>query len=121
MLKLRDYQTACIEAINKDEEQGVRSLIAVDATGAGKTCIFSSLIAQRNQRALILAHTGELLQQIQEKLRVIAPEPSSGLVDHVEQNRESFVLSNLNASWRPTSLSKTNRLSKEDPLLLWVG
>lgn len=107
MFDLRPYQAACIEAINTAEASGIKRQIAVAATGAGKTCIFASLLAQRNQRALILAHTGELLQQAQEKLRMIAPGISSGLVCADQKEFDSqVVISSIQSALQPKNLSK---------------
>ena len=70
----RPYQTAAIAAIHREFEAGKRSTLVVMPTGTGKTVVFS-LVAlaavSLNQRALVLAHRTELLEQAEEKLRAV--------------------------------------------------
>ena len=63
--KLRDYQQAAVSALLSPPEGVTRSL-AILPTGTGKTVVFSALIDQflkKGERALVLAHRGELLKQ----------------------------------------------------------
>ena len=67
---LRDYQDACLVAID-DAWLTLSRILAVLATGGGKTIIFSQVtrkVVNRGGRALILAHTEELLNQAADKL-----------------------------------------------------
>lgn len=68
---LRDYQEAAVQSIDH-ELMRVRSTLAVLATGAGKTVIFSQVtlqeVTQRGGKVLIIAHTEELLDQAADKL-----------------------------------------------------
>src|SRR5258706_9168090 len=74
MLTLRPYQTACLDAIEKELAAGVSRQLVVKATGLGKTITFCELIKRRGGRALILAHRDELLKQAVDKLLMVAPE-----------------------------------------------
>lgn len=68
---LRDYQSACLEAIESGWETQSR-LLAVLGTGGGKTVIFSHVAkreVERGGKVLILAHTDELLDQAIDKLK----------------------------------------------------
>jgi ATP-dependent helicase IRC3 len=91
MLTLRRYQEEALTAI---ETCGVaRPLVALPC-GTGKTCTFSALIKRRGGRALILAHRDELLQQAEDKLRMVWPEvPSVGVVkaERREWNRDIVI------------------------------
>src|SRR5687768_10542013 len=85
LLKLRDYQSATIEAIHTRWDAGDRRTAAVLPTGAGKTFVFSHLVTrwlERNpgKRVLILAHTEELVMQAYQDLRGVAPELNIGIV-----------------------------------------
>ena len=74
MLKLRPYQTECLQKIEQGHAAGIsRQLIALP-TGSGKTIVFASLIKERKGRALILAHRDELIRQAVDKLEMVAPE-----------------------------------------------
>lgn len=85
ILKLRDYQLECIEALERDWNAGLCRIAAVLPTGAGKTVVFSHLAkrhrdANPNSRILILAHTDELVTQAFNKIRSVAPHLRAGIV-----------------------------------------
>lgn len=80
MFELRPYQHEAIEAIDKAEAQGIRRPLVAHATGLGKTVVFCNFIAQRSHRCLVLVHRDELIRQTVEKIRMIAPELSVGVV-----------------------------------------
>lgn len=105
---LRDYQVACIDAVETGWARYSRQL-AVLATGCGKTVIFSHIAKRevdRGGRVLILAHTDELLDQAIDKLR-----KSTGL-DADKEKADEFaspyakvVVASIQ------TLSRTNRLT----------
>lgn len=69
--KLRPYQEEAIAAIDRELGSARRSTLLVLPTGCGKTVVFADLARQyvaRQQRVLVLAHRGELLEQAQAKL-----------------------------------------------------
>lgn len=80
MIKLRDYQVEALESIEKAEAHGVRRPLVCHPTGAGKTVTFAHMIARRPGRALVLVHRDELVNQTVEKLTLIAPELTIGVV-----------------------------------------
>lgn len=85
LLKLRDYQEACIDALLRDVQDGTPRVAAVLPTGAGKTVVFSHLVssfveANPRKRVLILAHTDELVEQAVKKLKAVAPGVKVGVV-----------------------------------------
>lgn len=90
LLPLRDYQRAAIDAVTKAWREGMQRPAIVLPTGAGKTVVFSHLIAEQltrhlddghdNARALVLAHRDELIEQAVDKLRIVAPHLRVGVV-----------------------------------------
>lgn len=85
LLKLRDYQEACIDALMRGWEDGHDRLAGVLPTGAGKTVVFSHLVSRfvaenPGRRVIILAHTDELVNQAAKKLRDVAPHLKVGIV-----------------------------------------
>lgn len=74
MISLRPYQTKAIDAVRTAESNGIRRQMVVMPTGGGKTIVFASLIAERNARALVLAHREELIDQAANKIRMVMPE-----------------------------------------------
>lgn len=69
---LRDYQRAAIDAIKAAWRAGEVAPMAALATGAGKTTIFAQLLVEAidpaTERALVIAHTEELVRQPYERI-----------------------------------------------------
>ncbi|MGI8546526.1 MAG: DEAD/DEAH box helicase [Gemmatimonadaceae bacterium] len=87
--KLRDVQPAALDAIVARHVAGVRRILTVLPTGAGKTVVFANLprfLRQRGGpgftrgarigRVLVLAHRGELLTQAERTFRTWEPRAS---------------------------------------------
>lgn len=89
-IKLRDYQTECIDAVFSAWGQGVRRPAVVLPTGAGKTVVFSALVGRfqdkqrgpldefkvdpsAGHRVMVLVHRDELADQALSKLRDVLP------------------------------------------------
>jgi superfamily II DNA or RNA helicase len=84
ILPLRDYQKRAIEAVEADWAAGARRPAVVLPTGAGKTVVFAHMAARwrakNRSRVLVLAHREELIEQAADKLRMIAPHLSVGII-----------------------------------------
>ena len=71
-MKLRPYQDDVVDEFERKVAEGVRRIIIVAPTGAGKTVIAAEIIkraAAKYQRVLFLAHRDELLTQPRDKLK----------------------------------------------------
>ena len=82
-MQLRPYQQESREAIQREWSNGVKKTLLVLPTGTGKTIVFSKVIEDRvrlGERALVLAHRGELLDKKKKKL-----EKSTGLKTALEK------------------------------------
>jgi superfamily II DNA or RNA helicase len=80
LLALRDYQREAVEAVVRAARRGVRRQLVVLPTGAGKTVVAAALSQRARGRILFLAHRDELVQQAEEKFRVVWPEAEVGVV-----------------------------------------
>jgi ATP-dependent helicase IRC3 len=80
MMEERDYQTRAEDAVVSEYDKGVRRMLNVQATGTGKTVVFSRLIKKMLSRlpgqTLVLAHTEELVDQNKVTLSEVNPELS---------------------------------------------
>lgn len=80
----REYQREAIDRVMGDWSHGHRSLLLVLPTGAGKTVVSADIVRrvvqQTSQRAVFLAHRAELLTQSKDKIRLVAPQMTVGLV-----------------------------------------
>lgn len=90
-LSLRPYQWRAVEAVEGDWARGLRRTAVVLPTGGGKTVVFSALIQRwkadhPGQRALVLAHREELIEQAAAKIRLMAPELRVGIVKAERDN-----------------------------------
>lgn len=83
-LRLRDYQTAAIEAVERDLSGGRQRVAVVLPTGTGKTVTFAHLAQRYHQstgrRVLVLAHRDELVSQAAHKLAEVCPDLNIGIV-----------------------------------------
>lgn len=82
-LPLRPYQRAAIDAVYRAISSGCTRPAVLLPTGAGKTVVFSHLAAEqhtRGIRTLVIAHTGELIEQAANKIRAVAPSLNVGIV-----------------------------------------
>jgi ATP-dependent helicase IRC3 len=82
LIRLRDYQTQMLDAVERAIELGETRMLAVLYCGAGKTICFSELAHRRKYlgRTLILAHRDELCRQAVDKLRLVWPDVEVGVV-----------------------------------------
>jgi len=74
MIKLRNYQKDCLNSIIAKAKKGKCKLVAVLATGTGKTIIFSKLVSAMKAgggKSLILVHREELINQAKDKLQLV--------------------------------------------------
>ncbi len=83
--KPRPYQTAALQALTTGWQGPNNRLAVVLPTGAGKTVVFANLVSQmlgqlNGQRALVIAHREELIQQAAEKIRAVCPQLRVGIV-----------------------------------------
>ena len=89
-LDLRPYQSKALDAIEQAAREGVRRPLVVHPTGTGKTVTFSHAVKRRAPlgRSLVLVHRDELANQTCEKIGIVAPELSTGIVK-AERNEVS--------------------------------
>src|ERR1044072_1529907 len=90
-LKLRDYQGQAILNIHERWEAGDTRVPVVRARGVGKAVVFASLLDEwlnghPGQRALIIAHTDELIEQAVQKVKAVAPGRRLGVVKAAHDN-----------------------------------
>lgn len=63
-MDLRDYQQAIIDDVYRAWARGSQNIMVQLATGAGKTVIFSTILAQEQGPSVAIAHRSEILSQI---------------------------------------------------------
>ena len=106
-LSLRSYQIECLEAIETLHSQGMNRQLISLPTGAGKTVIFANLIKRRNCRALVLAHTIELLQQSKEKIEMVCPGLDIGIINsNSKEFNKKVVISSIQSARIPENLKQ---------------
>lgn len=74
MISLRPYQQKAVESVLSEWDEGRRRTLLVLPTGAGKTVCFASVLKSslgEGEKALVLAHRGELLFQAADKINDI--------------------------------------------------
>lgn len=74
--QLRPYQLEAVAAVERDWATGTNRVGVVLPTGAGKSTVIGQLAANayhRGKRVVMLAHRGELLDQMVRDLKAVAP------------------------------------------------
>ncbi|MBI4854880.1 MAG: DEAD/DEAH box helicase [Acidobacteria bacterium] len=81
-LSTRPYQEEALAKIEKAYEKGKSRILIALPTGTGKTIVFAHLINRRliKGRSLVLAHRDELIEQAVEKIKMVIPSASIGVV-----------------------------------------
>ncbi len=73
-MELRPYQAEARDAILHEWSEGHKRTLLVLPTGCGKTVCFASVVNERvrnGEKALVMAHRGELLDQAADKIRQV--------------------------------------------------
>lgn len=105
----RPYQTQAREAVLREWDAGHKRTLLVMVTGSGKTIVFSRVIeacVARGERALVLAHRGELLEQAADKLR-----RATGLLASVEKAEQRSL-----SSWFRVTVGSVQTLMRDSRL-----
>lgn len=108
-MQLRPYQEESKEAVKAEWAKGNRKTLLVLPTGCGKTIVFSKLIedqVRQGDRALVLAHRGELLDQAADKLA-----QATGLGCATEKAEETCL-----GSWFRVAVGSVQTLMREKRL-----
>lgn len=106
-LTLRPYQEEALDAIEAADQGGQQHPLVALPTGTGKTVVFSELIRRRADRALVLVHRDELINQTIEKLGLVAPDLDVGIVKAARDDHEApIVVASIQ------TLSREHRLSR---------
>jgi ATP-dependent helicase IRC3 len=105
----RPYQQEALAAIESGLTRNITRPLVSLPTGCGKTVVFSQLIAKRAKegRSLIIAHREELLNQAKEKIAIVSPNLSTGIVKAESNQVDKDVLI---ASIQ--TLARANRISQ---------
>jgi ATP-dependent helicase IRC3 len=109
-MQLRPYQLTTIENVKRDWfEKNHSDVLAVLATGLGKTAIFLALLIDLlkqdpSKRALILVHRAELAYQPVERIATFWPE---------WKYRTGIVMADLNETRRSITVATVQTLSSE--------
>lgn len=80
VVTLRPYQQEAVDAVLASAAKGIRRCLISLPTGSGKTVAFAEIIRRRHGRALVIAHSEELIQQAADKLRMAMPRTRIGIV-----------------------------------------
>lgn len=110
-VQLRDYQQQAIDAVRAEFARGRRSTLIVCATGVGKSVILGSIarrVAERGGRTLILAHRGELIEQLTETLTRLGLDPG---IEKAGQHARAI--------YEPNAVVATVQTMQRERLMSW--
>ena len=104
-MELREYQIECINSIKLGMQKNHRRMLVSLPTGSGKTIIFAHLIKELSLKALIIAPRLELLEQAKQKLQMVCPKLSIGIIN--ADNKEfstDVVISSIQSLYNENNL-----------------
>ncbi len=99
-IPLRYYQSDAIQAVLRARRKRHIGLLIVLPTGTGKTITFGGLSRAVNGRTLVMAHRNELLQQALDKIQMVWPDVSVGIVRGVLNEVDAQVVAGSVATLR---------------------
>jgi ATP-dependent helicase IRC3 len=103
----RPYQREAVEAVLRAYERGLQRVLVSLPTGTGKTIVFALVAKERGGRTLILVHRDELVRQAVEKLSLVWPEASVGIVKaELDQHDAHVVVASVQTLARPRRLER---------------
>ena len=109
-INLRPYQSDAIAAIEQAAARGIRRPLIALPTAAGKTVIFVHGILRWGGRALVLAHRDELIEQAADKIRLIDPSATLGIVKaQRDQHEAPIVVASVQTLSQPRRLQRIRR------------
>lgn len=125
---LRPYQAKLREGVLSAWADGARNVLAVAPTGAGKTVLMASLLAEHRGASCVIAHRQELVSQISLALARNGIRHSLLAAPSTVRSIVSIHMVELGRSWydpsaacRVAGVDTLVRLSPADPWLRQVG
>jgi DNA repair protein RadD len=115
MTDLRPYQVDIINECRRKLADGIFRICIVAPTGSGKTIVFSEIVrsaVEREKRALILAHTREIVRQTSNKLQAVDVPHGIIMVTETVRQYEPVQVASIQTFW--TRIMRTKRM--EAPL-----
>jgi len=94
VIELRDHQQAALSNMQTMREQGESIALLYHATGAGKTVTAVSDAKKFGKRTLFLAHTKELINQVQSTFNDLWDKADTGLyiAEQKDKDKDAYVV-----------------------------
>lgn len=103
----RPYQQEAVAAVLAAAQNPHPRVLVTLPTGTGKTIVFALVLQARSGRALVLAHRDELLQQAVDKLQLVDPTMSIGVVKATQDAHDApVVVASVQTLSRPMRLAR---------------
>lgn len=120
--ELRPYQTEAVEAVEADWNSGVKRVGVVLPTGAGKSTVIGKLVSNayhQGHRVVMLAHRGELIDQMIRDLKVVDPSIPVQHIGVVRAEQDDHTAPIVGASLQTlANSSRLKSLGKRD-VIIW--
>jgi superfamily II DNA or RNA helicase len=112
VIPTRDYQETALQNIEDATARGLQRQLVAHPTGAGKTVTFAHLIARRPGRSVVLVHRDELGEQTADKMFMIAPHLSVGMVKAAQNEcAADVVIASVQTVCQPRRLAQLGAFS----------
>jgi len=91
-LTLRPYQREAVDAVHAAAERGLQRPLVAMATGTGKSLVAGYVVAERGERAVVLAHRDELIRQLGQSMLLANPKAHVGYVKAGENEIDAEIV-----------------------------
>ena len=120
--ELRPYQREAVAAVQRDWAAGLRRVGVVLPTGAGKSTVIGSLAAMAyhaGQRVVLLAHRGELLDQMVRDLKAVDPSIPASDIGIVRAEEDDHHCPIVAASLQTLAHARRRKALGQRDVILW--
>lgn len=119
---LRDYQTDAVAAVESDWETGTQRVGVVLPTGAGKSTVIGKLVSnayRRGDRCLMLAHRGELIDQMIRDLKAVDPAIPDSEIGVVRADQDDHNAPIVGATLQTLANARRRRALGKRDVIIW--
>ena len=119
---LRQYQLEAVEAVESDWADGIKRAGVVLPTGAGKSTVIGKLVSnayQRGHRVVMLAHRGELIDQMIRDLKAVDPSIPNQHIGIVRAEQDDHHAPIVGATLQTLATAKRRKALGKRDVIIW--
>lgn len=119
---LRPYQNEAVEAVKADWAAGIKRVGVVLPTGAGKSTVIGKLVSEAyhaGHRVVMLAHRGELVDQMIRDLKEVDPTIPEQHIGVVRAEQDDHHAPIVGATLQTLAVARRRKLLGKRDVIIW--